>query len=809
MIGGLVTVKIFHQIEPPSYTIVPMLKGSMSIKSHNYYNYLAFISAVEEINNNAELLPNLTLGFHLYESFDTSFLILRAAMNIFSGMATWIPNYSCKISGTLAAIIEGLAPEKSSQLYNLFRIYHYPQISFTSQNLFMSDTVKFPYFYRTVPSEMHLCTGLIRLLKHFNWTWIGIIATDDDSSLRAVQILDEGIKQNGGCIAFIETFSHGQSNVMPPDKISKIKYTIHMSSTNVIILYSNAENLWNLIKHLAVLQIPGKVWVTKTKLDFASYYAVELRVKNSALSFTIVNKNVPSFLKFVQEVNVTRLPSDNFIQLWWNGLCHRACPENIKRSCNVTFPFLASCDTKHFGSSYSVYNAVYALAHALHDMLMSDSGNYTTWSGEVWSLSDYSPWKLHRYLKNIHFKNILDEEMFFDENGDLAIGYSIINAFSLPDESIEYKTVGSYNPYAPPGKDFIISEKAIVWESAFTQAPLQAKCSQTCPPGFRKLISKEKPTCCYSCILCPEGEISNQTDMDNCMMCGEDQQPNQKRDTCIPKLITFLSYEEALGITLTTSSIFFSLINAIILGIFIHYRDTPIVRANNRDISYILLISLMICFLCSLMFIGRPEPVTCILRHTTFGMTFSISLSSILAKTITVVMAFHATKPGSKLRKWMGSRVSYFIIFSCSLFQFILCLIWLFTAPPFPYINMQSETRTILIECNEGSVVAFYCVLGFLGFLAGISFIIAFLSRNLPGSFNEAKYITFSMLVFCSVWVTFIPTYLSTRGKYMVAVEIFAIQASSAGLLGCIFIPKCYIILLRPDMNRRKYLTKN
>ncbi|XP_030050934.1 vomeronasal type-2 receptor 26-like [Microcaecilia unicolor] len=341
-----------------------------------------------------------------------------------------------------------------------------------------------------------------------------------------------------------------------------------------------------------------------------------------------------------------------------------------------------------------------------------------------------------------------------------------------------------------------------------SQTPPQAKCSESCLPGFWKLNREGKHICCFDCIPCPQGEISNQSGMDSCVKCQEDHWPNHKRDTCIPKQIIFLSYEEDLGIALTTSSIFFFLINIIIFGIFIHYRNTPIVRANNRGISYILLISLMICFLCSLMFIGHPEPMTCILRQTTFGMTFSISLSSILAKTITVVMAFHATKPGSKLRKWMGSRISYTIILSCSLFQFILCLIWLFTAPPFPYHNMQSETGSILLECSEGSMITFYCVLGFLGFLTGISFIIAFLSRNLPDSFNEAKYITFSMLVFCSVWITFIPTYLSTRGKYMVAVEIFAIQASSAGLLGCIFMPKCCIILLRPDMNSRNYLRK-
>nr|XP_033771536.1 vomeronasal type-2 receptor 26-like [Geotrypetes seraphini] len=773
------------------------------------YNLLAFVFTVEEINNSTELLPNVTLGINIYESFGNSRMLILNAVRIFSEMFE-ILNYNCKLSRPLAAIIEGLSAKESTKLYNTFNIYHYPQISYKSWDYLMSDTVKFPYFYRTVPTNFHLWAGIAKLLKHFGWNWFGFITPDDDSNVRDAKILKGEIERNGGCVEFEVTFKH--TGDMSWKLRRKLISILHRTSAIVIIIYCNTDNGGKQYRKMFVelLQTSGKVFVIMNELDFSENIPTHFDLKNNSLTVSNFGKNMPHFSKFVREMKPIQLSGDILAQDWWQSLCDSQCPRRIKRDCstNRTFPNYKHCFMKHFASSYSVYNAVYALAHALHDMIISGSVNNTAQSREGWRFVDYLHWKLNRYLRNLHFRNGLGEELYMDENGDLATGYDIMNLLFLPDGTWRYEVVGNYNPYAPMGQEFTIDEKAIVWERSFTQTPPSSRCSQMCLPGYRKLIHEEQVSCCYECIPCPEGKISNQTDADICTICPEDQWPNQKRDACIPKIITFLSYKDNLGIALTFTSIFFFLIAAAILRIFINYRDTPIVRANNRDLSYILLISLMLSFLCSLLFIGQPENITCILRQTAFGIIFSITLSSLLAKTITVVMAFHATKPGNTFRKWMGSRVSVTIILCCSLIQTVLCLAWLFTAPPFAYLNMISEIGIIIIECNEGSVIAFYCVLGYLGFLAGISFIIAFLARNLPDSFNEAKYITFSMMVFCSVWISFIPTYLSTKGKSMVAVEIFAILASSGGILGCIFFPKCYIILFRPEKNSKKDLRK-
>ncbi|XP_069859396.1 vomeronasal type-2 receptor 116-like [Dipodomys merriami] len=522
------------------------------------------------------------------------------------------------------------------------------------------------------------------------------------------------------------------------------------------------------------------------------------------LIFLHHHEDVSGFTDFVKTVNPSKYPEDIFLaRIWFLSF---NCSD-IESDCvtwdNCVHEASLDCLPGHVldmtmsGHSYDIYNAVYAVAQALHEMLLHQT-EVQIMGNRKGTLT--SPAQLLHFLKNIQFHNSVGQQVILDEKRKLEPEYDILNIWNFP-EGLELEVkVGKFSPYALRGNQLSLSEEMVQWSIGTIRTP-HSVCSETCGPGFRKSPQEEKATCCFDCTPCPQNAIANGTDMDQCVKCADHQYANTQRNKCLMRTASFLAFGNPLGMALACMALCFSMLTAAVLGIFAKHQDTAIVKANNRTLSYILLISLIFCFLCSLLFIGRPNTVTCRLQHITFGIVFTVAVSTVLAKTVTVVLAFKATSPGRRIRWLLVSGAPNFIIPICTLIQVTLCGFWLGTSPPFVDTDTYSEHGHIIILCNKGSFTAFYCVLGYLGSLALASFTVAFLARNLPDTFNEAKFLTFSMLVFCSVWLTFLPVYHSAKGKVMVVVEVFSILASGAGLLGCIFAPKCYNILLMSNRN--------
>ncbi|OCT68975.1 hypothetical protein XELAEV_18040283mg [Xenopus laevis] len=669
----------------------------------------------------------------------------------------------------------------------------------------LSNKNQFPHFYRTVPNEIAQYDALVKLIKHFSWTWVGVLVSDNESGLKISQILQKEFALHGICFAFLEFIPYHDG--LDFVKRMQIARSLSNSAANVIIAYGDRDYMLTLQLILYMFPISEKVWIISSQWDVASgfdYYFLHYDTFNGSLAFALHTSSIPGFEDFLLTLTPDDFPNDIFIyDAWWelHGCVWKTNTTDIK--CNGTEEIRKVNENAYKDISfysYSIYNAVYMLAYTLHYLQLQKKE-------QTHGAHNIEAWEMHKYIKQISITGSDGNEVHFDENGDMPSDFDILNWIVYPNQTLDGIRVGTYSQNSS-FPELRINESLIQWSLTFNETPRSA-CSETCHTGYKKKPKVGYPACCYDCVPCPEGEISNQTGRDSCIKCLINQWPNSYRNICTDKVITYLSYHEPLGASLTSLSVIFFVMTCLVLMIFAKYRNTPVVKANNRDLSYILLISLKICFLCNLLFIGHPLQVTCILRQTVFGVTFSIVISSVLAKTVTVVIAFNATRPGSKLRNYLGTRVSNSIVIFCPMMQVIICTSWLVSFPPFPYYNMDDVVGMIVAECHEHSSFGFYCILGFMGLLAILSFIIAFFARTLPDIFNEAKFITFSMLLFCSVWISFIPAYLSTKGKYVVAVEIFAILASSSGILSCIFIPKCYITLFRADQNTKNFIIKN
>ncbi|XP_026579598.1 vomeronasal type-2 receptor 26-like [Pseudonaja textilis] len=746
-----------------------------------------------------------------------------ASMELLSTRGRFIPNYKCDSKDWAVSVIAGPNSHICPFMANILNVYKVPQLIYGSSPM-TDDQLQAAFFHRFFPDGDQQIMGILQLLLYFRWKWIGLILQRNESGDRFIQNAVPLFSQNGVCFEFMgemakETFSNDIGAAFKD--FSKMYIIIMKSTANVIILYceNQVTVIFRMLPYFTEFEeIPierkDKVWIMPAQMEFTSLPFQKSRgmdVFHGVISFEIASKEISGFNKFLQMRNPTSEVEDHLLRVFWEQAFECSFPkdkldedtgmlctggeklENLPKSV---------FDTTMTGQSYSIYNAVYAVAHALQAVFSPKHRTRAKVGREIFLTP--KAWQLHRYLRTTSFNNTAGQKISFNENGDLDTGFDIINWVTFPNETFVKFKVGKIDPAASPDKLFTI--KDITWPTMFNQVLPLSVCNDNCNSGSLKKKIEGKPFCCYDCLPCAKGKISTQMDAVDCFQCSGDQYPNKAQNLCILKAITFLSYNEPLGITLASVSLFLSFITALVLGIFINQRNTPIVKANNRSLTYILLIVLLLSFLCSLLFIGQPDQGKCFMRQAAFGIIFSVALSCILGKTIIVVLAFMATRPGSKMRKWVGNRLAFSIVLFCSLAQFTICTAWLTISPPFPDSDMHSIAEEIVLECNEGSTTMFYIVLSFLGLLTSVSFTVAFLARKLPDSFNEAKFITFSMLVFCSVWISFVPTYLSTKGKYMVAVEIFSILASAAGLLGCIFSPKCYIIIMRPDLNTKGQL---
>ncbi|XP_071972751.1 vomeronasal type-2 receptor 26-like [Engystomops pustulosus] len=877
MIGGVVSVnRQLNAKSVGSNVLEAMLCSYPEI--YHYKNLVSFFYAVDEINKNHFILPNLTLGYHIYDSCTDPRKAIKSILLILSGPGYLVPNYSCTRKKKVVGFIGDHFSSTTLPIAQLLGIYPYTQVSYGATDTLLSDRKMFPSFFRTVADDYTTYSIISHFVSYFGWTWVGIISSDDDAGDRETKLLTDLLGSRGICVAFVlrcerKFLQRGDETVLY-NYIDKIIEEIKESSARIIIICGTFHFFMNAIFNEIVfskLDLCGAynfIWILMsdewktafiTRDGHLEYLMTPFRLfkvpavfkESSGNCCILVSQSIlttfwyslrtliptsPTYNKFLDASGpTTSMPSLRNFNFGSGAFLSLAIlsPTQVSRWIQPNCLLFYNGHIPNFLGFANYYRQFISHFSTLVSpivVLTKKGANPRLWSSsaeEAFSRlksafasapvltrpDTEKPFHLEICASSVHkyVKSLMTGPEFgfgkktFTDKGDLGASFVIYNDILKERNYMSKHFIGYYDVTSEEGLDFTIFKENIKWKNIENKVP-KSQCSPSCLPGQRKVPSPSIHLCCHDCAPCSDGEISNVSDSKDCMKCPEDAWPDDNRTFCLVKEIEYLSYTEDITIGFSCLSLFFCILTIFILSTFISNRDTPIVRANNKNLSFVLLVSIMLSFLCVFLFLGRPVDITCILRQISTGIFHSVSISSLLAKTITVYIAFKATRPGSVWRTWTGVRLPNCVLLICSSVQVVLCMSWVTLSPPFQELDTHSYKEKVVVQCNEGSDLWFYSVLGYMGVLAAVSFITAFLARTLPDSFNEAKYITFSMLVFCSVWIAMIPAYLSTRGKYMVAVEIFAILTSNAGLLGCIFLPKCYKIIFMPEINTRNHI---
>ncbi|XP_051512051.1 extracellular calcium-sensing receptor-like [Myxocyprinus asiaticus] len=803
-IGAIFSLHTSAVLKMHPFTSKPEPSTCVSFSLREFKFAQTLIFAIEEINNSTQLLSDISLGYKIYDACNTVAQAILSGMALMNGNDETLSNESCFRPPTVLAIVGESNSSPTMGLASVVGPFSIPLISHFATCACLSDKKRYPSFFRTIPSDYYQSRALAQLVKHFGWTWVGTVRSRNDYGNNGIAAFGTAAQQEGICIEYSEAILRTD----PQSQLLKTVEVIKKATSRVVLAFMSLGDIFPLMKVIAQQNITGLQWVGSESWITSRILAEtkEYRFLTGAVGFAVANAKLDGLREFLVNIHPDQQPKNELLKEFWETAfqCSFRNSRSGKVGCTGSESLaelqIEYTDASELRIASKVYTAVYAIAHTLHNIL-KDLKSSTNRSKGEWA----TPQKVLEYMRDVNFSAKTGEKIFFDASGDPMARYDLVNWQPAENGGLQFKHVGIYDSSLPSKQCLQVDQEHIVWAGNSGQLPVSV-CSDSCLPGTRKAIQKGRPVCCYDCIPCAEGEISNETDSSDCFPCDLEYWSNESKDRCVLKVVEFLSYTEIMGTVLSIFSSIGALLTTMIYFVFYLHKETPVVRANNSELSFLLLFSLALCFLCSLTFIGRPTEWSCMLRHTAFGITFVLCVSCVLGKTIVVLMAFKTTLPGNNVMKWFGPLQQRLCIVSLTSIQVIICVLWLTISPPFPYMNLKHYREKIILECSLGSAIGFCAVLGYIGLLAFLCFVLAFLARKLPDNFNEAKFITFSMLIFCAVWITFIPAYVSTPGKFTVAVEIFAILASSFGLLFCIFAPKCYIILLKPDKNTRKQM---
>ncbi|KAE8602612.1 hypothetical protein XENTR_v10014053 [Xenopus tropicalis] len=815
IIGGLFSVHGKMMNSPTGYPNIPAIQNCSGFEMQGFLQMLAMSHAIEMINN-SPLIPGIRLGYEIYDTCSEVTMALSATMRLLSEFNSSEDNLKIKCNYTtytpkVKAIIGDSYSEVSIAVARLLNTQLIPLVSHSSSAEILSDKFRFPTFLRTIPNDFHQTRAMAKLIHFSGWNWIGLIAMDDEYGRSALESFGAQSMKINVCIAFKHIIPAHLSDSTVQSKINKTIMTIlRETRVNIIVVFLKPSLVIRLFKKVIQLNIQ-KTWIASDMWSAASTISSIPNIQRvgRVIGFTFKSGNMSPFLNYLKNLNSQHFEMNHLLDQYAWLLYH--CPKvkyNELSSCISNYSKETPYDIKNRkgiflkedfllesmqpGFVYSTQLAVTAIAYAIRNICSNRNCK---------DPDAFAPWELLQGLKTVNF-TFDGRNIYFDSRGDANTGYDVLMWMVGDDGRIDITPVAEYDSQ----KDSFLFKNTEKENEFIRLKKIESTCSDQCKPGQMKKTSASLHTCCYECVACPENHHTNKSDMGYCLQCNNKTEWSPVNSSvCYNKDIKYLRWNDGFAIILLIVSFLGKGLIIAIALLFTKNFNTPVVKASGGILCYVILLSIFFSFVSAVFFIGKPEDFKCKVRQTLFGISFTVVVACIFLKSVKILLAFSFEPRVQRILRLLHK--PFTLVFICTGIQVLICATWLVFWPPHMKENF-SLPQTIIYECDEGSTIAFSVMLVYIAVLAFICFIFAFKGRKLPENYNEAKFITFGMLIYSIAWITFIPIYATTFGIYLPAVEMIVILISSYGILTCTFFPKCYIILYKQDSNTKTAFLK-
>ncbi|KAM4713017.1 G-protein coupled receptor family C group 6 member A-like isoform 2-T2 [Anableps anableps] len=749
------------------------------------------VHAIEEINKSGAL-GNITLGYHIVDSCADVTTALRNTLPFMK-----MNGHKQQLTPPVMVVIGDYYSEISVAVTRQLNLEKIPEISYGSTSGLLSDKTRFPSFLRTVPEDDHQAHAIIDILKDHNWNWVGIVATDGEYGRYAVERLQHHAAHYDICFAYIKFLPEFLVDNNLEDSISEtVKSITENGNVSVIVSFAKPIHMTYIFdKVLRHHRGRNKVWIASDNwsqsVNCLNTTRWNLKDVGTIFGLTLKSGNTSKFEQFLRNhtESFDLYKNNSFLSDFLNGNedsvngLHTSFDSKINQLISMIYPYAV----------FSIELAVKAVAETIKDLCINQECDITT----------LQPEKFRDALKKANFY-LEGRKYSFNKNGDVDTGYDIIlwryNSPTTVDMNYE---VGHYD-IERDSMTFINSEINSLHHQT---KKVSSRCS-TCYPGEWKVRKAGEPVCCYECKKCPANHYSSVKDAPLCSACENTTHYSvEGSENCTEKRTDFLEWDDNYHIVLLAFAALGVLLTLVVGIIFLAHWKTPVVRSSVGSISILLLLSLLSTFGSVVLFGGEPKNWQCQARQVVFGLSFTLSVSCILVKSFKIILAFEFNPVTQDILAKLYK--PYLIIPLCMAGQVLICTVWLVYKPPNREEDYKSFVKVVLLKCDENLFPAFGAMLAYIGLLALICFILAFKGRKLPQCYNDAKFITFSMLIYLIAWIIFGPVYVNVTGKYNSAIEMAVILISAYSILFCLFFTKCYIILFKREENTETVFRNN